>query len=319
MSNYNSTAIKVFAGNANAPLAEEICMLLKIPLGKALVGRFPDGEAEIKIEENVRGADCFIVQPTSHPANDNLMELLLLMDALRRASADRITAVLPYYGYGRQDRKAEPRVPISAKLVANLIQAAGADRVLTMDLHAGQIQGFFDIPVDHLYANPVIIDYFKKKAFVSEPDKLVVVSPDAGGVERARAFAKRLGAELAIVDKRRISSKEAAVMNIVGDVKEKNVIIIDDIIDTAGTLCKASDALLQAGAKKIYAGCAHAIFAGPALERLSHCAIEELVVTNTIPLRHSKPDYVTVLSVGRLLAEAIERIHCGSSVSELFV
>ena len=310
---------KVFSGNANLPLAQEICDMLGIPLGKAHVGRFPDGECEVKIEENVRGADCFIIQPTAFPANDNLMELLLLMDALRRASADRITPVLPYYGYSRQDRKAEPRVPISAKLVANLIQAAGADRVLTMDLHAGQIQGFFDIPVDHLYANPVIIDYFKKKPFVTNGEELVVVSPDAGGVERARAFAKRLGAELAVVNKRRISPNEAAVMSIIGDIKGKNAIIIDDICDTAGTLAKAVEALHKEGAKKIYASCAHAILAGPALERLSKVPLEELVVTNSIPLRQTKPPYLTVLSVGRLLAEAIKRIHSGSSVSELFV
>ena len=312
-----SGGLKIFSGNANLPLAEEICSILKLPLGKSHVGRFPDGEVEIKIEENVRGADCFIVQPTSYPANDNLMELLLLMDAMRRASADRITAVLPYYGYGRQDRKAEPRVPISAKLVANLIQAAGADRALTMDLHAGQIQGFFDIPVDHLYANPVLIDYFKKKDFA--PGSLVVASPDAGGVERAWAFAKRLGAELAVVNKRRISPNEAAVMNIIGQIRDKNVLIIDDIVDTAGTLCKAIEALSAAGAKQVFAGWAHAILAGPALERLSRCPITELVVTNTIPLQTAKPDYLTVLSVGRLLAEAIKRIHSGSSVSELFI
>ena len=310
-------ALKIFSGNANLPLAEEICSILRMPLGKSLVGRFPDGEVEVKIEENVRGADCYIIQPTSYPANDNLMELLLLMDAMRRASADRITAVLPYYGYGRQDRKSEPRVPISAKLVANLIQAAGANRVLTMDLHAGQIQGFFDIPVDHLYANPVIIDYFKKKSM--SPESLVVVSPDAGGVERAQAFAKRLGAELAVVNKRRISPNEAAVINIIGDIRGKNAIIIDDIVDTAGTLCKASEALLQAGAKKVFASCAHAILAGPAIERLKKAPIHEMVVTNTIPIRASKPKYMTVLSVGRLLAEAIVRIHSGSSVSELFV
>lgn len=319
MSSYNSTMLKVFSGNANLPLAEEICGVLKIPLGKSLIGRFPDGEVEIKIQESVRGADCFIVQPTSYPANDTLMELLLLMDALRRSSADRITAVIPYYGYGRQDRKAEPRVPISAKLVANLIQAAGADRVLTMDLHAGQIQGFFDIPVDHLYSAPVMIDYFKKQDFVKESDHLTVVSPDAGGVERARAFAKRVNADLAIVDKRRISPNEAAVMTIVGDVRDKNVIIIDDIVDTAGTLCKACDALINHGAKKVYASCAHPILAGPALERLNQCKMEELVTTNSIPLRATKPKYITVLSVARLLAEAIERIHQGTSVSELFV
>ncbi len=311
--------LKIFSGNSNLPLAEEICSILNLPLGKAHVGRFPDGECEVKIEENVRGADCFVIQPTSFPANDNLMELLLIMDALKRASANRITPVLPYYGYSRQDRKAEPRVPISAKLVANLIGAAGADRVLTMDLHAGQIQGFFDIPVDHLYANPVIIDYFKKKPFVVDKEPLVVVSPDAGGVERARAFAKRLGAELAVVNKRRISPNEAAVMSIIGDIKGKNVIIIDDIVDTAGTLCKAIEALHKEGAKKIYASCAHAILAGPAIERLSHVPIEELVVTNSIPVNQAKPKYLTVLSVGRLLAEAIKRIHSGSSVSELFV
>ncbi|OGR56808.1 MAG: phosphoribosylpyrophosphate synthetase [Elusimicrobia bacterium RIFCSPLOWO2_02_FULL_39_32] len=320
MRTYNNNTLKIFSGNSNLPLTEEICAILGIPLGRAHVGRFPDGEVEVKIEENVRGYDCFVVQPTSYPANDNLMELLLLMDALRRASADRITAVLPYYGYGRQDRKAEPRVPISAKLVANLIQAAGADRVLTMDLHAGQIQGFFDIPVDHLYANPVIIDYFKRKSFINnEPGTLVIVSPDAGGVERARAFAKRLNGELAIVDKRRISPREAAVMTIVGDVKDKYAILIDDIIDTAGTLCKACEALHRAGAKKIFAGCAHGIFAGPAIERLNQAPIEEIVVTNSVPLKQSKPDYITVLSIANLLAEAIERIHSGSSVSELFV
>lgn len=320
MRTYNNNTLKIFSGNSNLPLTEEICSILGIPIGRAHVGRFPDGEVEVKIEENVRGYDCFVVQPTSYPANDNLMELLLLMDALRRASADRITAVLPYYGYGRQDRKAEPRVPISAKLVANLIQAAGADRVLTMDLHAGQIQGFFDIPVDHLYANPVIIDYFKRKSFVNnEPGTLVIVSPDAGGVERARAFAKRLGGELAIVDKRRISPREAAVMTIVGDVKDKYAILIDDIIDTAGTLCKACEALNRAGAKKIFAGCAHGIFAGPAIERLNQAPIEEIVVTNSVPLKQSKPEYITVLSIANLLAEAIERIHSGSSVSELFV
>ncbi|MBI2119390.1 MAG: ribose-phosphate pyrophosphokinase [Elusimicrobia bacterium] len=320
MRTYNNNTLKIFSGNSNLPLTEEICSILGIPLGRAHVGRFPDGEVEVKIEENVRGYDCFVVQPTSYPANDNLMELLLLMDALRRASADRITAVLPYYGYGRQDRKAEPRVPISAKLVANLIQAAGADRVLTMDLHAGQIQGFFDIPVDHLYANPVIIDYFKRKSFINnEPGTLVIVSPDAGGVERARAFAKRLSGELAIVDKRRISPREAAVMTIVGDVKDKYAILIDDIIDTAGTLCKACDALRRAGAKKIFAGCAHGIFAGPAIERLNQAPIEEIVVTNSVPLKQSKPEYITVLSIANLLAEAIERIHSGSSVSELFV
>lgn len=310
-------ALKLFTGNAHRDLAKEIAKCLRIPLGQAAVGRFPDGEVDVKILENVRGADCFVVQPTSYPANDNLMELLLLIDALRRASARRVTAVMPYYGYGRQDRKAEPRVPISAKLVADLLSAAGTHRVLTMDLHAGQIQGFFDIPVDHLYANPVLIEYFKKKRLSTE--RTVIVSPDAGGVERARAFAKRLKAGLAIIDKRRLSPHEAAVMHVVGEVKDKTALIIDDLVDTAGTLVKAANALKDAGAVKVYAAAAHGVLAGPAIERLNASPVEELVITNTIPLNGKSSAKVKVLSVASLLGEAIRRIHDERSVSELFV
>jgi ribose-phosphate pyrophosphokinase len=283
----------------------------------ASVGRFPDGEVECKVQENVRGADCFIIQPTSYPANDNIMELLLLVDALRRASAWRITAVIPYFGYGRQDRKAEPRVPISAKLVSTLLQAAGIDRVLTMDLHAGQIQGFFDIPVDHLYANPVLVSYFLKKGIPAE--NLVVVSPDAGGVERARAFAKRLDSGLAIIDKRRLSPREAAVEHVVGDVKGKIALIIDDLVDTGGTLVKAAQALKDAGATKILAAAAHGVLAGPAVERLNASVVEELVITNSIPLHDKDARKIRVLSVAPLLAEAIQRIHQERSIRELFV
>lgn len=308
--------LKLFTGNAHPALAKEIAGVLKTPVGQASVGRFPDGEVEVKITENVRGADCFIIQPTSYPANDNLMELLLMVDALRRASAWRITAVMPYFGYGRQDRKAEPRVPISAKLVSNIIRAAGIDRVLTMDLHAGQIQGFFDIPVDHLYANPVLVGYFKKKKIPSE--QLVVVSPDAGGVERARAFAKRLESGLAIIDKRRISPREANVMHVVGDVKGKVALIIDDLVDTGGTLVKAAQALSDSGATRVLAAAAHGVLAGPAIERLNASPVEELVITNSIPLNHKDARKIQVLSVAPLLAEAIQRIHVERSISEMF-
>jgi ribose-phosphate pyrophosphokinase len=309
--------LKLFSGNAHPDLAREIAAVLKTSVGQASVGRFPDGEVEVKIIENVRGADCFIIQPTSTPANDNIMELLLLVDALRRASAWRITAVMPYFGYGRQDRKAEPRVPISAKLVSNIIRAAGIDRVLTMDLHAGQIQGFFDIPVDHLYANPVLVGYFLKMKM--KPESLVVVSPDAGGVERARAFAKRLESGLAIIDKRRISPREAAVMHVVGDVKGKIALIIDDLVDTGGTLVKAAQALKDSGAIKIMAAAAHGVLAGPAIERLDASPVEELVITNSIPLNQKHSSKIRVLSVAPLLAEAIHRIHVERSISELFV
>jgi ribose-phosphate pyrophosphokinase len=307
--------LKIFSGNANLALAKDVAHHLHVPLGKAYVGRFPDGEIEIKVQENVRGTDCFIIQPTSEPANENLMELLLLMDALRRASASRITPVIPYFGYGRQDRKAQPRVPISSKLVSNLITVAGADRVLTMDLHAAQIQGFFDIPVDHLYANPVLIDYFKKKKMKD----VVVVSPDAGGVERARAFAKRLDCDLAIIDKRRTSSTETDVMHVVGDVRGKPCLIIDDLVDTAGTLVKSASALKANGARAVSAAAAHGVLAGPAVERIEKSPLVELVITDSIALNGKKSSKIKVLSVAPLLGEAIRRIHEEKTVSGLFV
>jgi ribose-phosphate pyrophosphokinase len=307
--------LKIFTGNSNRALAEEICKCLKVPLGKAEVGRFSDGELRVKLLDNVRGDDAFVVQPTAPPVNENVMELLIMIDALARASARRITAVIPYYGYGRQDRKAEPRVPISAKLVANLITAAGADRVLAMDLHAGQIQGFFDIPVDHLYAMPVFLDHIRKKKIKD----LVIVSPDAGGVERARAFAKRLDADLAIVDKRRPRANEAHVMNVIGEVDGKNAILLDDMVDTAGTLCEDAAALKRFGAKHVYAACSHGVLSGPAMARLETSPIEELMISNTIPLNGKGTKKVKVLSVAPLLAEAIKRIHEDQSVSQLFV
>ncbi|MDD5686611.1 MAG: ribose-phosphate pyrophosphokinase [Elusimicrobia bacterium] len=306
--------LKIFSGTANRGLSKEICNFLKIVPGAIEVGRFPDKEIEIKISENVRGCDTFVVQPTSSPANENLMELLVIIDALKRASAERITAVIPYYGYSRQDRKVEPRVPITAKLVANLITVAGTDRVLTLDLHAGQIQGFFDIPVDHLFVRPVLVDYFKKKKL----QNLIVVSPDAGGVERARSFAKRMEVGLAIIDKRRISPDEAAVMHIIGDIKGKNIIIVDDMIDTAGTLVKAVEAIRKGGAKDIYATAAHGIFAGEAYEKIDKSQVKEVVVTNSI-CNNIQSEKIKVLSAGKLLADAILRIHEGRSVSKLFV
>ena len=307
--------LKIFTGNANPALAREICQILGVPLGQAEVGRFSDGEIQLKVLENVRGADTFIVQPTCPPVNDSMMELLIMVDALARASARRITLVIPYYGYGRQDRKAEPRVPITAKLMANLITAAGANRVLSMDLHAGQIQGFFDIPVDHLYAMPVFLDYIRKKNL----SDVVIVSPDAGGVERARAFAKRLDADLAIVDKRRPRANVADVMNVIGDVKGKTAILLDDMVDTAGTLCKDAEALKDFGAKHIYAACSHGVLSGPAVERINHSPIEELMISNSVPLNGKNVPKVVVLSVAPLLAEAIKRIHDDESVSQLFV
>jgi ribose-phosphate pyrophosphokinase len=310
-----SDQLKIFSGNANKALAEEICKCMKVKLGGAEVGHFSDGEMQVKILDNVRGFDTFIVQPTSPPVNDHVMELLIMVDALARASAQRITAVVPYYGYGRQDRKAEPRVPISAKLVANLITAAGADRVLAMDLHAGQIQGFFDIPVDHLYAMPVFLDYIRQKNLKD----VVVVSPDAGGVERARAFAKRLDADLAIVDKRRPKANVADVMNVIGEVKGKNAILLDDMVDTAGTLCKDAEALKKFGAEHVFAACSHGVLSGPAIDRLNASPIEELMITNSIPLNGKQSGKIKVLSVASLLAEAITRIHRDESVSQLFV
>jgi ribose-phosphate pyrophosphokinase len=308
--------LKLFSGNAHRALAEEIAACLGIPLGQAEVTRFSDSEVFVQLEENVRGADVFIVQPTCPPVNDSLMELLVMLDAVKRASAERVTAVLPYYGYARQDRKVQPRVPISAKLVADLITAAGAERVLALDLHAGQIQGFFNIPVDHLFAAPVVIDYLLKRD-LTDP---VVVSPDAGGVERARAIAKRLHAGLAIIDKRRDGANVAVFMHLIGDVKGKDAIIIDDMIDTAGTLIQAADALKREGARRILACGVHPVLSGPAMARIEGAPLEEVVVTNSIPLGKDKQvPKITVLSVAPLLAEAIRRIHDEESVSTLFV
>jgi ribose-phosphate pyrophosphokinase len=310
--------LKVFTGNANRPLAEEICQHLKMEIGKAHIGRFSDGEFNFQILENVRGKDCFIVQPTCPPVDANLMELLIMIDAFRRSSAKRITAVIPYYGYARKDRKDRPRVPISSKLVANLISHAGADRVLLFDLHAGQIQGFFDIPADHLFAAPVLVKYFKDLAL---PD-LTVVAPDAGGVERARAYAKRLGAELAIIDKRRNPDKlgEVEILHVVGDVEGRTAVIVDDMIDTAGTLVKAAEALRSNGAASVLATATHAVFSGPALRRIDDSPLQQVVVTNTIPAENAcRSEKVKCLSVAKLLAEAILSIHDETSVSKFFI
>lgn len=308
--------LKVFTGNANPLLAQGICEYLKIPLGKAEVTQFNDGEIYVKICESVRGADCFVVQPTCPPVNKNLMELLLMIDALSRASAQRITAVLPYYGYARQERKSEPRVSIAAKLIANIITRAGANRVLTIDLHATQIQSFFDIPVDHLFATSVLVEYFTREV----PREFVVVAPDAGGVARARAFAKRLAASLVIIDKRREVPGKAAVMNVIGEVRGKNAIIIDDIVDTGGTVISAVEALKDNEAREIYVGCTHGVLSPPAIQRIRDSQIKEVVITNTIPLGKEKAvDKIRTLSVAPLLGEAIKRTHEESSVSSLFV
>jgi len=308
--------IKVFAGNSNRALASEICDTLGLTLGKSEVKSFSDGEVYVDIQESVRGVEVYVVQSTCIPCNNNLMELLIMLDALKRASAHSVTAVLPYYGYARQDRKVAPRTPISAKLVADLITVAGATRVVCVDLHAGQIQGFFNIPVDHLYATPVLLEYIK----ANFNDDIVIVSPDAGGVERARAFAKRLEASLAIIDKRRPAPNVSEVMNIIGDVKGKTAIILDDMIDTAGTLTQAAVAVEKHGAKRIYACSTHGVFSGPAIERIDKSPIQQLVVTNTIPEREGAiSPKIKRLSVGPLLGEAIKRIHCGESVSSLFV
>jgi ribose-phosphate pyrophosphokinase len=315
--NHMKRTLKLFTGNSNRSLAEEICGYLAIPLGQAHVSRFSDGEIMVKIEENVRGMDVFVLQSTSDPVNVNLMELLIMIDALKRASPYRITAVIPYYGYARQDRKDEPRVPISAKLVADLITTAGAHRVLTMDLHAGQIQGFFNIPVDHLYALPVLLDYFRKL----DLKDLVVVSPDAGGVERARAFAKRLRANLAIIDKRREGPNQTRLMYIIGEVEGRDSLLLDDMIDTAGTIVQGAEAIKKKGALRILASCTHPILSGPALQRLNESAIDEVVTTNTIPLNGKEKvcKKIKVLSVGPLLGEAVKRIHNEESLSTLFV
>lgn len=309
--------IKLFAGNANRPLAEEICANLNLPLSEAEVRTFSDGEIFVEIGENVRGADVFIIQPTCTPVNDHLMELVIMVDALRRASARRITAVVPYYGYARQDRKVAPRVPITAKVVAEMMMVVGVRRVLAMDLHAGQIQGFFNIPVDHLYAAPVLMKYLQEEV----RDDIIMVSPDAGGVERTRAYAKRLDVDLAIIDKRRERANVAQALNVIGDVSGKRAILLDDMVDTAGTLCAAAEILIKAGAKEVYACCSHGVLSGPAIERIERSQIKKLVVTNSIPLSGAaaKCKKIEVLSVGRLLAEAIDRIHSEDSVSSLFV
>ena len=308
---------KVFCGTANEALCDEVCNFLGLTRGQALVTRFKDGEAYVQIQENVRGADVFVMQPTCQPVDMHLMELLLMMDALKRASARRITAVIPYYGYARQDRKDKPRVPISSKLVADLLTTAGADRALVVDLHAPQLQGFFNIPVDHLFASPVLVDYFKKL----ELPNLTVVSPDAGGVERARFFAKKLGVPLAIVDKRRVDIDVSEVMNLIGDVRGRSALIVDDIIDTAGTLVKTAEALLNEGATQVFAACTHAVLSGPAVERIAKSQIKEVVATDSVPLSEAgkKMGKITVLSVAELLARGIRSIHEETSISELFI
>jgi ribose-phosphate pyrophosphokinase len=313
----NPDRFKIFTGNANPELAGEIAQALGTELGERGCRTFADGEIYLQIKENVRGADVFIVQPTCTPVDRNLMELLLMIDALRRASADRITAVLPYYGYARQDRKDKPRVPISARLVAALLETAGANRVLALDLHAAQIQGFFDIPVDHLFATPVMIEYFRPQSVA----ELTVVSPDAGGVERARAFAKRLNAPLAIIDKRREEANVAEVMNVVGEVEGRNCLLVDDLIDTAGTLVKGAEALMEKGAASVSACATHAVLSGPAVSRIEESCIKEVVFTNSIPLSEEakKSPKIKSLSVATLLAEAMRSIHEETSVSVLFV
>jgi len=317
MGECNRQALKVFSGNAHPALAREICSELGVPLGQVQVGRFPDGEVRLQILENVRGADVFVVQPTCRPVNENLMELLIILDAFRRASAERITAVMPYYGYARQDRKDRPRVPISSKLVADLLTSAGTDRVLTLELHAGQIQGFFNIPVDHLYATPVTVDYFKKLKLRN----VVVVSPDPGGVERARAFAKKLRAPLAIIDKRREDERTVEMFNVIGDVGGKTALIVDDMVDTAGTLAKSAQALRDRGAEKVYACCTHGVFAEDALKKIISAPLEQVVTTNSIPPSPEavKCPHIKILSVGKLLADAIRSIHEETSVSKLFI
>ncbi len=310
--------IKFFTGNAHKELAKEISAYLNIPVSDASVTEFSDGEISVHINENVRGADVFVLQPTCMPVNKNLMEILLMIDALKRASARRITAVIPYYGYARQDRKVQPRVPISAKLVADLITAAGTSRILTMDLHAAQIQGFFNIPVDNLYAAPVLFEYVKKKY---NSNDLIIVSPDAGGVERARAFAKKLGCSIAIIDKRREAANVSQIMNVIGDVKGKDTIILDDMVDTGGTTIQAATALIEKGAKNVVAACTHAVLSGNAVDKVNDSILQELIVTNTIPMnsKTEKCKKLTVLSIAPLIGEAIKRIHEETSISSLFV
>jgi len=307
----------IFSGNSNPVLSQKICEYIHVPLGGEKVKRFSDGEIQIEIDENVRSKDVFVIQSICSPVNDNLVELLLMLDALKRASANRITAVIPYYGYARQDKKVAPRVPISAKLVADILTVAGANRIITMDLHAGQIQGFFNIPVDNLFAAPVIIDYIIKKF----NNDLVIVSPDAGGVERARAFAKRLNAGLAIIDKRRDAPNQAKAMAVIGDVADKVVVILDDMVDTAGTLVEAAGAIMKNGAREVHASCSHPVLSGPAIERIEDSELKTLVVTDTIPLKKNAKDCnkIKVLSISELIGEAIIRSFKGDSVTSLFV
>ena len=307
----------IFTGNSNPELARKICGYLSSPIGGAEVKTFSDGEIQIEITENVRLKDVFVLQSTCSPVNDNLVELLLMIDAFKRSSARRITVVIPYFGYARQDKKVAPRVPISAKLVADMITLAGANRIITMDLHAGQIQGFFNIPVDNLFAAPVLIDYMRNNF----RDELVIVSPDAGGVERARAFAKRLNADLAIIDKRRLAPNQAKAMAVIGDVTDKVTIILDDMTDTAGTLTEAAEAVVNAGAREVHACCAHAVLSGPAIDRISNSVLKSLVVTDTIPLKENAAacDKIKVLSISQLVGEAIIRSFRGDSVTSLFV
>ena len=309
--------IAIFAGNSNPALSKRICAYLDLPLGGAQVGTFSDGEIQIELHDNVRSKDVFVIQSTCAPVNDNLVELLLMIDAFKRSSARRITAVIPYFGYGRQDKKVAPRVPISAKLVADMLTVAGANRIITMDLHAGQIQGFFDIPVDNIFAAPVLIDYIRNNFNAN----LAIVSPDAGGVERARAFAKRLNADLAIIDKRRSAPNLAKAMAVIGDVKDKIVVILDDMADTAGTITEAVEAILNAGAKEIHACCAHPVLSGPAIERVTESSLKSLVVTDTIPLIENAAacEKIIVLSISELVGEAIIRSYRGDSVTSLFI
>lgn len=309
--------IKIFSGNSNPELAQAITRYMGIPLGSAMVTSFSDGEIQVEFKENVRGMDVFVIQSTCYPVNDHIVELLVMIDALKRASASRVTAVIPYYGYARQDRKVASRAPISAKLVADIITTAGTDRVLTLDLHAGQIQGFFDIPVDNLYAGPMMVEFIRAN---HKENEAIVVSPDAGGVERARDFAKRLGTSLGVIDKRRGKPNESEVMHVIGDVKDKEVIIVDDMVDTAGTLVNGAAALMEAGAKKVYACCVHPVLSGQAVERINKSCIEKLYITDTIPAREkiAQCPKLQVESVAPLLGEAISRIHREISLSELF-
>jgi len=313
---YYMNDLFIFSGNAHPALAEKVCEYLRLPMGDAKVKKFSDGEIQVEINENVRSKDIFVIQPTCSPVNNNLMELLLIADALRRSAAKRIIAVVPYYGYARQDKKVAPRVPISAKLVADMLEVSGVTRLITMDLHAGQIQGFFNIPVDNLFAAPVLLEHMRS----SFKEKTVVVSPDAGGVERARAFAKRLSADLAIVDKRRDAPNQATAMAVIGDVKDKTAIVLDDMIDTAGTITEAASALTRMGAKEVYVCCTHPVLSGPAIERIESSVIKSVVCTDTIPLKDNiNSDKFTVLSLAELIGEAIIRSHRGGSLSSLFV